>query len=37
MSSTTDFDSVPICLGMEYDYSLKIKVMVQNVRKDRKF
>ena len=22
---------------MEYDYSLKIKVMVQNVRKDRKF
>ena len=36
-SSTTDFDSVSICLGMEYDYSLKIKVMVQNVRKDRKF
>ena len=33
----TDFNSVLICLGMEYDYSLKIKVMVQNVRKDRKF
>lgn len=24
-SLTTDFNSVSICLGMEYDYSLKIK------------
>lgn len=28
---------MPIDLGKEYDYSLKYKVMVQNVKNDRKF